>query len=479
MALVVIATGVVAAMVISASTAEASSGFSQISAGNYHTCAVTTSGGAECWGEGGDGELGDGTTANSSLPVDVSGLTGGVAEVSAGGFHSCAVTTSGGAECWGSNNPSGELGDGTTTDRDTPVDVSGLTSGVAEVSAGGNSSCALTTGGGVKCWGDNSFGQLGDGSTTGRDTPVDVSGLTSGVAAVSAGDGFTCALTTGGGVKCWGDNYFGQLGDGNTTESDTPVDVSGLTSGVAEMSAGAGSVCALTTAGGAECWGDNANGELGDGNTIESDTPVDVSGLTSGVAEVSAGGYQSCAVAAGGGTKCWGENNDGDLGDGSTMDSHIPVDVVGLTSGVAEVSAGYRHTCAVATSGGADCWGYDEYGELGCNTITYDIDKPVGVGFTATTTTLKLKWSKLSEGANERFTVTVTATGFRPTGSIEIDVDGAYFASRVLKKARNKGKAILTLPMNVGLGSHTVQGVYEGAGQFSPSVSPVRTVVVS
>ena len=204
-----------------------------ISAGGFHTCVVTTSGGAKCWGYNNYGQLGDGTTTTSSTPVNVSGLTSGVASISAGSDHTCAVTTSGGAKCWG-YNLYGQIGDGTWgfSPRSTPANVSGLTSGVASISAGGDHTCAVTTSGGAKCWGYNFEGQLGDGTTTYRTTPVDVSGLTSGVAAFTGQIGplsyHTCAMTTSGGVKCWGYGGSGQLGDGTTASRTTPVDVSGI-----------------------------------------------------------------------------------------------------------------------------------------------------------------------------------------------------------------------------------------------------------
>ena len=199
-----------------------------VSAGVFHTCALTEAGGAKCWGSNFSGEVGDGTTTGRLSPVDVVGLTSGVALVSAEG-HSCALTTSGGVMCWGLNS-FGKLGDGTTVNRSTPADVVGLTIGAASVSVGGAHTCALTTSGGVKCWGHNAQGQLGDGTTTGfiSVTPVDVVGLTSGVTAISAGETYTCALTTSGGVMCWGRNATGQLGDGTTTDRDTPVDVTGF-----------------------------------------------------------------------------------------------------------------------------------------------------------------------------------------------------------------------------------------------------------
>jgi alpha-tubulin suppressor-like RCC1 family protein len=304
------------------------SGVASVSAGGSHSCAVTTAGAVKCWGWNVYGELGNGTTTISTTPVDVVGLGSGVASVSAGFNYSCAVTTAGAVKCWGRNDY-GELGDGTTTtSTTTPVDVVGLGSGVASVSAGFDHSCAVTTGGAVKCWGNNGWGVLGDGTTTSSTTPVGVVGLGSGAASVSAG-GNTCAVTTAGAVKCWGWNFYGDLGDGTTTSSTTPVDVVGLGSGVASVSAG-GSECAVTTAGAVKCWGWNVFGELGDGTTTDSTTPVDVVGLDSGVASISTGGIHSCAVTTAGAAKCWGGNGDGALGDGTITSSTTPVDVVGL-----------------------------------------------------------------------------------------------------------------------------------------------------
>ncbi len=341
-----------------------------VSAGQNHTCAVTAGSGVKCWGDNSYGRLGDGTTADSSTPVDVVGLASGATAVDTGTEHTCAVTTSGGVKCWG-HNDYGQLGNGTTNNSSTPVEVVGLSSGVVAIAAGSGHTCALTTGGGVKCWGSNSNGQLGNGGSGGTtSTPVDVVGLAGGVAAIAAGGSHTCALTMVGGVKCWGYNSYGQLGNGTTSYSEpTPVDVVGLSSGVAGISAGVIHTCAVTTSGGIKCWGDNSRGQLGDGTTTNRSTPVDVVGLSSGMAEISGGELHSCAVTTGGGIKCWGSNSYGQLGTGTSgQPQTTPVNVVGLSSGVAAISAGYEHTCAVTQGGGVKCWGSNFYGQLGNGT---------------------------------------------------------------------------------------------------------------
>ena len=180
----------------------------------------------DCWGSNYRGDLGNGTTTDSSTPVGVSGLSDVIA-VTAGEDHTCALLSGGTVDCWG-NNLFGQLGDGTFADSPTPVAVSGL-SGAIAVTAGGDHTCALLTGGTIDCWGSDFYGQLGDGQVqTFSPTPVAVTGLSGGAIAVTAGDTFSCALITGGAVECWGQNSSGQLGNGTTTDSSTPVGVSGL-----------------------------------------------------------------------------------------------------------------------------------------------------------------------------------------------------------------------------------------------------------
>lgn len=348
-----------------------------ISAGEAHTCAVTTSGGAKCWGQNAYGQLGDGTDFQRASLVDVLGLTSGVATLAAGPRHTCAVTTAGGVKCWGYNFY-GQLGDGTTVPHTSPADVTGLLSGVASISLGTKHTCAVTTGGVAKCWGNNSFGQVGDGSVTQRLTPVDVSTMATGVLSISAADEHTCAVTTEGSAKCWGNNSSGQLGDNSLVTRRAPVLVATLASGVASIAAGTSHTCARTAAGGATCWGYNYSGQLGDGTTVQRRTPVAVTGLASGVVSLAVGGSHACVITDAGGVQCWGANANGQLGNGAAVDQLTPVPVWGLTSGVASITAAGRHTCAALASGSSRCWGFNSNGQLGDGT-RLDKSAPGGV----------------------------------------------------------------------------------------------------
>ncbi len=361
----------VASTAIACSPSGSTPAATAIAAGYGHNCALTSAGGVKCWGFNGYGELGDGTATDRHTPVDVSGLSGGVRVIAAGEALSCAVTSAGGVKCWGQNRY-GQLGDGTTTDRHTPVDVSGLAGGVTAIAAGQTLSCALTSAGGVKCWGGNDHGELGDGTTTDRHAPVAVSGLASGVTAIAVGYLHACALTSASGVKCWGQNRYGQLGDGTTTDRHAPVAVSGLAGGVTAITAGGGHSCALTSTGGVKCWGSNYHGELGDGTNTRRLTPAAVSGLAGGVVAIDAGAEaHGCALTSPGGVKCWGYNGHGQLGDGTTTDRHSPVDVSGLAAGVQAIAAGgYGQTCALTSAGEVKCWGRNTSGQLGDQTTT-------------------------------------------------------------------------------------------------------------
>ncbi|MBC7710727.1 MAG: Ig-like domain repeat protein [Rhizobacter sp.] len=338
---------------------------SSVAAGFVHTCAIIQgSSGIVCWGDNSSGQVGDGGGSNALLPTDVLGLSSGVQKLAHGGAHACAVTATGGVKCWGRNDY-GQLGNNTTTPSYLAVDVTGLTSNVSAVVAGEFHTCALTLGA-VKCWGNGGQGQVGNGAYSNQLTPVNVGGLDSGVAAITTKGSHTCALSSvSGGVKCWGTNQFGNLGDGTTNGSATPVNVATLTSGVASISAGGNHTCATTTAGAAKCWGYNASGQLGDSTIINRLVPSDVSSSASGAAQVSAGRNHTCAINGSGALQCWGSNGSLQLGDNTFTNRLVPTPVVGLGSGVTTVTAGSSHSCALASGGVAKCWGDGGFGQLG------------------------------------------------------------------------------------------------------------------
>jgi len=291
-----------------------------LAAGGNHTCALLPGGTVECWGEGDHGELG-----NGSFDAGPEGVIAGLQNVflvAAGDSHSCAaLTDGGGVECWG-EGAQGQLGNGSDAGSSTPVSVIGL-GPVMGLVAGGTHTCALVAEAGVECW-----GAIGD--TPIGDVPVHIVGFSGTVMSLVAGSFHTCALLAGGTVNCWGSNSNGQLGnDMIALTSETPVRVSGLT-GVLELAAGHLHTCALLGDGGVECWGDNKYSELGNGTSGGAGPapPGPVSGLIGGVTAIAAGGNDTCALALGTGTvECWGYDVDGELGNGTEGDagSAIPV----------------------------------------------------------------------------------------------------------------------------------------------------------
>jgi alpha-tubulin suppressor-like RCC1 family protein len=333
-----------------------------LSAGRAHTCRLTTGGVASCWGLNSVGELGDGTAAFERLnPVAV---TGGLtfAALTATSDHTCGLTTSGAAYCWGFNS-AGQVGDGSTTSRVTPTAVSGGLAFVA-LAAGGQHSCGLASDGTAYCWGANGSGQLGDGTTTDRLTPVSVSAGPAFVALAASGD-HTCALARDGAAYCWGANVLGQLGDGTTSNRPTPVAVTGGLAFVA-LAAGRDHTCGLAGGGAAYCWGLNGSGQLGDATATNRSSPAAVTGGVAFVA-LSGGGDHTCGLAGNGAAYCWGRNASGQLGDGTGVDRSTPTAVTG-TVPLAALAAGGDHTCGLTSDGAAYCWGFNFYGELGDGT---------------------------------------------------------------------------------------------------------------
>ena len=298
------------------------------------------------------------------MPVAVSGISNAVAIGSASSSQStCAVLATGAVRCWGRNND-GQLGNNTTTDSLVPVSVTGIATATA-VAASQSHACVTLTNGGARCWGRNNYGQLGNNTTTDSLVPVSVTGIST-ANGISAGGAHTCTTLTDKSVRCWGSNFWGELGNGSSDiTSKVPVQVSGIATATT-ISSGFAHSCATLTAGGVRCWGINFEGELGNGTTTNASTPVNVTGIATATGV--SGGYQhSCARLADGGARCWGHNYAGLLGNGTTADATTPVAVSSLTN-VTKLSAGQNHTCALLSSGQARCWGYNASGQLGTGT---------------------------------------------------------------------------------------------------------------
>lgn len=352
---------------------------SQANAGlGNHVCARVSNGQAVCWGANDVGQLGNGMTSpSSSTPVTVSGLNTVVA-VASGGFHSCALLSNNTVTCWGENSD-GQLGNNSTTPSPTPVVASGLTDAIA-ISAGTFHTCALRSGGTISCWGNNSYLQTGtttDG-TLKQLVPTAAAGV-SGATAVAAGGFHTCAIASGG-VRCWGDNSLGTLGTGGTpTRSKDALPVPGLTSGVTSLSSGDSHVCAAV-GGAVQCWGDNTYGQLGNGvaSATPSTSPAAVPGLN-GVSQIAAGFVFSCARLTNSTVKCWGRNGEGEVGDGTGVDKFAPTLVSGITTATS-VTAGSTMACAVLTGNVTRCWGFGGSGALGNGGVGNAL-APVSVSF--------------------------------------------------------------------------------------------------
>ena len=335
----------------------------EVEAGGNHTCVLYNDGTIKCWGAGESGQLGNGGfNANELTPVAVSGIDNAT-QVSSGGQHTCALLDDGSIKCWG-NDLHGQLGDGgAAINQSVPVVVTGITNAI-QISAGGYHSCALLSGGAIKCWGLGAFGQMGNGALDGNNPlPVDVTGITN-ATQISVGGGHSCALLSDAGVKCWGGGGQGQMGDGNFTEKQSlPVAVSGITDAI-QLTAGYDHNCVTLSDNSLKCWGFGAYGQLGDGNSVNASLPVSVSGI-SNAAMVSGGAYHTCVKLSDGAANCWGMGQMGQMGDGNATPTQLLPVVVSNISGAAQISAGGLHSCALFSEGNIKCWGMGNDGRLG------------------------------------------------------------------------------------------------------------------
>ncbi|MFO0604513.1 MAG: hypothetical protein U0324_15130 [Polyangiales bacterium] len=336
-----------------------------VSAGELYTLALLDDGTVRAWGSNISGQLGDGTTTPRATPVAVAGLAG-VRQVAAGYSHACALLADGSAMCWGRNN-TGQLGDGTTTARLTPVAVAGGLR-FSQISAGFGHTCGLTADAipALYCWGSNILGEIGDGPSTPRLTPT-ATGLGGAYPVeVTAGSSYTCVRTHQGFVLCTGYNVDSRFG---ATVAD-PVAYSPVYTpyrALRGISLAESHSCGALYDGSVRCVGSNYTGQLGDGTTTSRGAPAPVSGL-SDVTQVATGTQHACALRSDGTVWCWGGGDSGTLGDGRAAGSTTPVPVADLT-GVTQIACGTGHCCARRADGGVWCWGNNNSFQLGDGTI--------------------------------------------------------------------------------------------------------------
>jgi alpha-tubulin suppressor-like RCC1 family protein len=336
--------------------------FARLDSGRAHTCAIDRSHALFCWGDNPTGALGTGSSgAALPTPTAIAPAIRFVA-ISAGGNHTCGITLTAGAYCWGGNHP-GALAIGSVNDSHVPQPVVGGTA-FRTIDAGGSHTCAVDAAGRASCWGDKGHGKLGEGSIGYADTPVPVSGGRS-FTMVTAGQSFTCGVETGGAGFCWGINWTGQLGNGAASRAGfaVPGPVQGGHT-FSTITAGMNHACGLATSGAAYCWGANGGRQLGDGTAAaRSLVPVAVSGGIS-FTQLTAGRVHTCGIDMTGRALCWGTNDAGQLGDGTTTTRAVPTPVAGGHRFTSLRAAGW-HTCGVTDTGAGYCWGNNASGELG------------------------------------------------------------------------------------------------------------------
>ena len=403
------------------------SGAKEVSVGGSHACAVLATGKLACWGLNLAGQLGDDTTENRSSPVKVALEEGRTAvTVGTGLGHTCAIFDDDSLKCWG-ENANGQLGFPGAHPRRIPTNVDMGNNVPKAISLGGSHSCAILDDDSLKCWGKNDAGQLGVGDTTYRNTPSAVNlGEGKTATAIGAGYNYTCAVLNDGSVKCWGDNQNGQLGDGTTTDHNTPpTGTVDLGSNRTAVGIGLGNyhTCAILNDNSLVCWGRNEEGQLGvdasnnetctvrsvNQDCVKTPTVVDLGTDRTAVA-VAAGRYHTCALLDDNSVKCWGGNDLGQLGDESITNRNAPVSVDLGDKTVAAIQAREHATCALFEDGSVTCWGNNERGQLGTGESGNSILSPQTV-----------------EAGGEGWTFTAITGGFNHSCALRENADSSAY----------------------------------------------------
>ena len=366
--------------------------YSQISAGSAFTCAIRTDGNVSCWGWNNNGQLGRGMTSGEWTeqpnPTQTASLGEGrtAVMISSGSAHTCAILDDGSVSCWGRNSV-GQLGDGTTTHRNTPTQITSLGEGrtAVMISSGSVHTCAILDDGSVSCWGGNEYnGQLGDGSMENQYRPTQTANLGEErtAIAISSGQAHTCAILDDGNVSCWGSNGAGQLGLGHTDSRSTPTQITNFSESRIAISIATGwsSTCVILDDGNVSCWGDNGLGAIGDGTQEQRNNPTQTSSLGEGrtAIAIAADRSQVCVILDNGYVSCWGDNvwvSDDDFVE-STNNSMLNSDfltvphivheiLISHDLNASEISAGPNHVCVILENSSVICWGSNYFGQQG------------------------------------------------------------------------------------------------------------------
>jgi len=350
------------------------------------------------WGFNASGQLGDNTRTSRSSPVQTVSAGTNWKQVSAGVDHTAAIKTDGTLWVWGFNN-AGRLGDNTTTSRSSPVQTVAGGINWKQVSAGGAHTAAIKTDGTLWLWGQNAFGRLGDNTVTNRSSPVQTVSAGTNWKQVSGGGEHTAAIKTDGTLWLWGNNSFGKLGDNTTTSRSSPVQTVSAGTNWKQVSCGTDHTACIKTDGTLWVWGRNSNGRLGDNTVTNRSSPVQTVSAGTNWKQVSAGHEHTAAIKTDGTLWVWGRNNEGQLGDNSATDKSSPVQTISAGTNWKQVSGGGSHTAAIKTDGTLWLWGYNAYGRLGDNTTT-------GSSSPVQTVSAGTNWKQVSGGGEHTAAVT-------------------------------------------------------------------------